>query len=76
MLGDEVPGALERGAVDPARLKPERVEFGGEHAPHLSDAVEILCSAVDVDDALEQRERLAVVRVDVGGQGALVGRKG
>ena len=31
MVGDEVAGAVQRRAVDPARLEPERVELGAEH---------------------------------------------
>ena len=32
MLGDEMAGALERRAVDPARREAERVELGAEDA--------------------------------------------
>ena len=73
MIGDEMSRALERGAVDPSRAEPERIELGTERAPDFSDALEILRAAVDVDDTLEQRERLMIVRVNVGAERALVG---
>ena len=73
MIGDKMARALERGAVDPPRAEPERVELGAKRATDLSDALEILRAAVDVDDALEQRECVLVVRVDIGDERALVG---
>ena len=38
MIGDEMSRALERGAVDPPRVEPERVELGAEHASDLAHA--------------------------------------
>ena len=75
-LGDEVSGALERRAVDPARREPQRVELGARKLSHLANAGKVLGAAVDVDGALEQRQRLAVVRVHVGDDRAFVGRQG
>jgi hypothetical protein len=74
-LGHEMSGALERCAVDPARPEPERVELAAEHGADFPYAVEILSAAVDIDDALEQRERFLVVRVDVADERALVTRE-
>ena len=63
-VGDEMPGALPRRAVDPPRREAERVELRAKDVADLAHAREVLRAAVDVDDALEQRERLGVVRVD------------
>ena len=71
MLGDEMPGALERCAVDPAGREAERLELGAEQLADFPDAVEVLRAAVDVDHALEERERVGVVRVDVVDERAL-----
>ena len=75
VLRDQVPGALERGAVDPPRLEAERVELLQEDLADLLHALEVLRAAVDVDDALEQRQRLRVVLVDEGGERLLFSRK-
>ena len=64
MLGDQVAGAMERRAVDPASREAERVELRPEHVADLTHAGEVHRAAVDVHDALEQRERFGVVRVD------------
>ena len=45
-------------------LNPSASSSRAEHAADLAHALEVLRAAVDVDDALEQRERVAVVRVD------------
>src|SRR5438270_668595 len=68
--------SAKRGSPGPsskpmATSAPEAAERRG------ADAVEILRAAVDVDHALEERERLGVVRLDVGGERAFasVGRR-
>ena len=57
MVRDQVAGALERRAVDPGRLEPERVELLAEQIADRADAREVVRAAVDVDGLLEQRER-------------------
>ncbi len=75
-LRDEMARALERRAVDPAGREAQRVELGREQLPHLANAGKVLRPAVDVDGPLEQRQRLAVVRVHVSDDRALVWRQG
>ena len=64
MLGDEMPGALERRTVDPPGGEPQRCELRREDAADLAHPVEILGTAVDVDHALEQRERVTGMSID------------
>ena len=64
MVGDQVPGALERRAVHPRRLEAERVELLAEEIADGAHAGEVVRAAVDVDGLLEQRERVGVARVD------------
>ena len=61
---DEMAGALPGGAVDPLRLESERVELGAKDRADLPHAVEVLRAAVDIDDALEERDGLVLVGVD------------
>ena len=63
-LGDEMAGALERRAVDPAGGEPERVELAAEDVADRAHAGEVHRSAVDVDHALEQGQRLRIGGVD------------
>ena len=49
MIRDQVAGALERRAVHPGRLEPERVELLAEEVPDRADAGEVVRAAVDVD---------------------------
>jgi hypothetical protein len=56
------------------RLEPEAVQLGPEHAAHFPHAFQVACAAVDVDDPLDERQRLTVVPVDIGqDRGRLVG---
>ncbi len=75
MFGDEMAGAAKRCAVDPPRLKPERVELRAQYVGDLPDAGEVHRAAVDVDDALEQRECIGVVSIHRGNDRALCLRK-
>ena len=75
-VGDEVSRAIERRPVDPPRREPQRLELGGEELADLANAGMVLRPAVDVDRAFEQRQRLGIVRVHVGDDGALVGGQG
>ena len=68
-------GALERRTVDPSRGEAEGIELGAEHVADAAHAREVHRAAVDVDDALEQRQRARVVRVDVTNDRTLVGGK-
>ena len=74
-LRDEVAGALERRAVDPAGREPERLELGREQLADGADAVEVLRAAVDVDGALEQRQRAGLTGVDRGDDRLFDGRQ-
>ena len=65
--GHEVTGAMPRGAVHPLGLEAEAVELGAEDPADLAHAVEVLGAAVDVHDALEERQGVAVVRVRISG---------
>ena len=65
MIGDQVARALERRAVDPSRLEAKLLELGGEELADLPHAGEVLRAAVDVDRALEERERLGPVSIDM-----------
>src|ERR1044071_8016100 len=73
MIGDEMSGTLERRTIDPARGKSQLGELVAENASDLFDALEILGTAINVDDALEEHERLAIVSVDEAGERAFVG---
>ena len=64
MVRDEMPGALERRAVDPRGLEAERVELLAEEVADGAHAREIVRAAVDVDGLLEQRQRVGVAGVD------------
>jgi hypothetical protein len=75
MLGDEMPRTLERRAVGPARREADGLELPPEDAADFADPFEILCAAVDVHDALEQRQRFGVVCVDEVHERALVRRR-
>ncbi len=74
-LRDEMARALERRSVDPAGREPQRVELGREQLPHLANASDVLRAAIDVDGPFEQCQGLAVVRVDVTDDRALVRRQ-
>ena len=52
-------------------VKPSASSSRAKHVADLPHAGEVHRPAVDVDDALEQRERLGVVRVDRSGDGSL-----
>ena len=73
MLGDQMPGALERRSVDPTNFEAERFELRTKHIGHGADAREVHRAAVDVHDPLEQRQRLGVVRIDRTSRRALNG---
>ena len=75
-VGDEMSSTFERRPVDPSRREAQGGELGGEEFSDLAHARMVLRAAVDVDRALEQRQRLGIVRVHVGDDGALVGGKG
>ena len=75
MPRDEMSRAMERRAVHPLRPESDRLELGAEDPPDLADAGEILSAAVDVDDPLEQRERLIVMSVHVRDDGAFLRRE-
>ena len=60
MVRDEVPGALEAGAVHPRGREAEGVELLAEEIGDGAHAREIVDAAVDVDGGLEQRERVRV----------------
>ena len=63
MFGDEMARALERRTVDPPRGEAQRVERRTQGIGNPSNAREVHRAAVDVDDALEQREGVAVVDI-------------
>src|SRR5262249_17830987 len=72
MLGDEMPGPLEGLPVDPGRLEPECVELRAKDVADLPHSCEIHRAAVDVDEALQQRERFGIVFVDGSGDAAFL----
>ena len=55
-------------------LNPSASNSARKNVADLPDAGEVVGAAVDVDGALEQRQRLVVVRVDPCRDGALVSR--
>ena len=60
---NEVPAALHlRRHVRPARAEAERFELGGEYLADFADAFRIERAAVDVDRALEKRDRFVRAR--------------
>ena len=63
--GDQVAAAAPEGAIDPFGLEAEGVELRPEHVADTPDAGRVERAAVDVDDALEQADRLVGVGVDV-----------
>jgi hypothetical protein len=64
MLGDQVPGASERGAIFPAHLEPERFEARPQHIRDTAHAREIHRAAVDIDDLFQQCDRAALLGLD------------
>src|SRR5205085_10407450 len=72
VLGDEMPRTMKRRAVHPVRGEAQRVELDTEHVGDATNAAEIHRSAVDVDDALQERERARVLRVDGASDDSLV----
>ena len=72
-LGDEMAGAIERCSVNPARREAERVELPAKDVADRAHAGEVHRAAIDVDDALEQRERLRVASIDGGGERLFLG---
>ena len=57
MLRDQMSGAFHGALIDPARGEAERVELRPQHVTNGADAGMIAGAAVDVDEALEQRDR-------------------
>jgi hypothetical protein len=67
-LREQVAGPIHlRGHVDPTDVEAESGELLLEHASHLADAGVVHRSAVHVDDALEDRDRLLGMLVHVTG---------
>jgi hypothetical protein len=64
MIGDEMSAAFDLVLIHPLRLESESVELGAKDRPHLPHTRKVVRAAVDVDDALEQRETFIVVSVD------------
>ena len=75
MARDQMTGALPRAAVDPLGLETEGRELRLEHAADAAHAFEVHRAAVDVDDALEQRDRFVGVGVDIRRGRTLRGRE-
>ena len=75
-LRHEMPRALEWSAVHPPGREPQRFELGREQLSDFAHAGMVPGPAVDVHGALEQRQRLGIVRVHVGDDGLFVGRQG
>jgi hypothetical protein len=63
-LGDEVPGAAEGGAVDPAGGEAEGCQLRRHEVGDRADAGEVHRAAVDVDQPFEQRHRRGLAGVD------------
>ena len=74
-LCDEMPRTPKWRAIDPARGEAQRLELGAEQFAHGANAGKILGSAVDVDCALEQGQRVGVVRIDVGNERLFLARE-
>lgn len=75
MLGDEVTGPLEPGAVHPPRCEAECIELRAKDISDLTNSGNVERSTIDVHQSLEQRECLGVVRVDARRDRALDGRE-
>ena len=76
VLGDQVAGALERCAIDPSRGKAQRIEFLSEDGANLAHSGEVHRTAVDVDKAFEQDQRVRAVGVGRSHDRAFDGQKG
>ena len=63
-LRDEMAGPAERGSVFPLGRETELLELGLQHATDLAHAGKVERATVDIDDPLEERFRLGVVRID------------
>ena len=75
-LGDEVAGPLERERHrHPPHVEAQRFQLGGEEVGDGAYAARVHRAAVDVDQALEQVDRLFLVLVDVVHDSPLDGRE-
>ena len=63
-LGNQVAGAAERRAVDPAHSESRAPRNADEARLPRGDAGEIHGAAVDVDEPLQQRDRALLLRLD------------
>jgi hypothetical protein len=72
VLRDEMPSTMERRTVHPVCSETQRVQLTAQHVGDTTDASEVHGAAVDVDDALQQRERPCVFGVDGASHGAFV----
>src|SRR3954469_18246340 len=59
----EVPSSVERCAIDPSSFKSDRCEFRSQGVCDLAYACEIHRPTVDVDELLEQSNRLVLTRL-------------
>ena len=70
MLGNQVAGPVERRAVHPSCPEAERVELRPQHVGDPAHAGNVQRAAIDIDDLLEKRQRLAIVCIDGADQSA------
>ena len=61
----QVPGTIERRAIDPFSRKPEVLEFPGKQFSNRLHARKIQCTAVDVDRFFQQRYRVVITLLDL-----------
>src|SRR5205814_1739957 len=65
MLADQMARPADGGLIDPLRAEANAIELGAEDPSDLADTLQVHRPAVDVDDALEQRDCLRVRGVDM-----------
>src|SRR5262249_31358946 len=75
-LGDEVAGATETAAVDPAGLEAERLELRTQDVRHCAYAGEVHRAAIDVDDLFHRPHRGCLPGLPVSDDLLLRGRGG
>lgn len=75
MIRDEMTGPLNGGLIDPPGLEAKAIELRAKQITDRSNASEIQRAAVDIDDLLEQRKPVGILRIDARGNRLLVRRQ-
>jgi hypothetical protein len=63
-FGDQVTGPIPRRTVGPPGREPELLKLGRERVGYSTHPGKVVCAAIDVDQPLEQRNRLSRLAVN------------